>query len=127
MNLQAHFRKKLGTGFFGGEGFVLQKLTGNGTAFLEIDGDIIEKTLAQMCIRDSQSPAFAGNNMVNTHISVLVGCIVKYNTFFTDFPCSFMQGVYYDVFKTFIQILIPVSYTHLDVYKRQYHIHRRRK
>ena len=44
MNLQwAHFRKKLGTGFFGGEGFVLQKLTGNGTAFLEIDGDIIEK------------------------------------------------------------------------------------
>ncbi len=42
VNLQAHFRKKLGTGFFGGEGFVLQKLTGNGTAFLEIDGDIIE-------------------------------------------------------------------------------------
>ena len=46
VNLQAHFRKKLGPGFFGGEGFVLQKLTGNGTAFLEIDGDIIEKTLA---------------------------------------------------------------------------------
>ena len=46
VNLQAHFRKKLGTGFFGGEGFVLQKLTGNGMAFLEIDGDIIEKTLA---------------------------------------------------------------------------------
>lgn len=46
VELQAHFRKKLGVGFFGGEGFILQKLTGKGTAFLEIDGDIVEKTLA---------------------------------------------------------------------------------
>lgn len=46
VSLQMHFRKKLGAGFFGGEGFILQKVSGPGTAFLEIDGDIVEKTLA---------------------------------------------------------------------------------
>lgn len=46
VSLEMHFRKKLGTGFFGGEGFILQKITGPGTAFLEIDGDVVEKTLA---------------------------------------------------------------------------------
>lgn len=46
VTLQAHFRKKLGAGFFGGEGFILQKLSGPGTAFLEIDGDIVERILA---------------------------------------------------------------------------------
>lgn len=34
------FTKKLSTGFFGGEGFVLQGLSGSGSAFLEIDGDM---------------------------------------------------------------------------------------
>ncbi|OUJ19106.1 hypothetical protein AMET1_0758 [Methanonatronarchaeum thermophilum] len=33
------FQKKVGTGFFGGEGFVLQKLSGEGDAFVEIDGE----------------------------------------------------------------------------------------
>lgn len=46
VTVQAHFRKKLGTGFFGGEGFILQKIVGPGTSFLEIDGDVVEKTLA---------------------------------------------------------------------------------
>lgn len=31
---------------FGGEGFILQEITGHGTAFLEVDGDIVEKNLA---------------------------------------------------------------------------------
>lgn len=38
VELNIHFRKKLGTGFFGGEGFILQRLSGQGVAFLEIDG-----------------------------------------------------------------------------------------
>ena len=37
--------KKLGGGFFGGEGFFLQKYSGEGYAFLEIDGDVVEYTL----------------------------------------------------------------------------------
>ena len=39
------FTKKISAGFFGGEGFILQKATGNGMLFLEIDGDSIEKEL----------------------------------------------------------------------------------
>lgn len=46
VNLEMHFRKKLGAGLFGGEGFILQKFTGTGMLFLEIDGEVIEKTLA---------------------------------------------------------------------------------
>ena len=45
VNLDMHFRNKLGAGIFGGEGFILQKFTGNGIVFLEIDGEVIEKDL----------------------------------------------------------------------------------
>jgi len=38
VKLEMHFRKKLGAGLFGGEGFILQKITGPGTAFVEIPG-----------------------------------------------------------------------------------------
>lgn len=45
VNLQMHFRKKIGAGFFGGEGFILQKLSGNGMAFVELSGEITEMEL----------------------------------------------------------------------------------
>lgn len=38
--------KKLSSGFFGGEGFILQSLHGSGMAFLEADGDVVERVLA---------------------------------------------------------------------------------
>ncbi len=44
--IEIHFRKKLGTGLFGGEGFILQKLTGPGIVFLEIPGEVKEYNLA---------------------------------------------------------------------------------
>ena len=40
VELSMHFRKKLGAGLFGGEGFILQKLTGPGVAFVEIAGEV---------------------------------------------------------------------------------------
>lgn len=46
VNLSIHFNKKAGAGFFGGEGFIMQKLSGRGTAFIEIDGDLAEYELA---------------------------------------------------------------------------------
>lgn len=45
VELSVHFSKKLGAGFFGGEGFIMQRLSGSGTAFVEIDGDLIEYEL----------------------------------------------------------------------------------
>ena len=46
VNMAMHFRKKIGAGFFGGEGFIMQKLSGHGKVFLEIDGAAIKKELA---------------------------------------------------------------------------------
>ena len=40
VNLSVYFQKKIGAGFFGGEGFIMQKLSGNGIAFVEFDGHI---------------------------------------------------------------------------------------
>ena len=38
VNLSVHFQKKFASGFFGGEGFIMQRITGCGMVFLEIDG-----------------------------------------------------------------------------------------
>lgn len=46
VELSIHFNKKIGAGFFGGEGFIMQKLSGNGIAFVEVDGELVEYTLA---------------------------------------------------------------------------------
>jgi uncharacterized protein (TIGR00266 family) len=46
VTLDLAFQRRLGTGFFGGEGFVMQKLGGRGMAFLEIDGECLTKELA---------------------------------------------------------------------------------
>ena len=46
VEVSTFFQKKLGTGFFGGEGFVMQKLSGHGTAFIELDGSAVEYDLA---------------------------------------------------------------------------------
>lgn len=62
------FTKKLGTGFFGGEGFILQRLQGDGMAFVHAGGTIVKKEL---------------NNEV---LRVDTGCIV-----------SFTPGIDYDI------------------------------
>jgi len=46
VDLKIHFHKRLGAGLFGGEGFILQKVTGPGTAFFAIPGEVRERTLA---------------------------------------------------------------------------------
>lgn len=46
VTLNIAFTQRLGAGFFGGEGFILEKLTGPGTAFIHAGGDHIEFTLA---------------------------------------------------------------------------------
>ena len=42
VQLSTFFQKKIGSGVFSGEGFIMQKLTGNGTAFVEVDGSAIK-------------------------------------------------------------------------------------
>ncbi|MCY1632882.1 TIGR00266 family protein [Marinifilum sp. D737] len=43
--ISMHFNRKLGSGFFGGEGFILQKLQGDGKAFIHAGGTLIEHEL----------------------------------------------------------------------------------
>lgn len=45
VELSVFFQKKLGAGFFGGEGFIMQRLSGHGMAFLEFDGHVVEYNL----------------------------------------------------------------------------------
>lgn len=47
IELKVHFRKRLGRGFFGGEGFILQKIQGTGKAYLELAGEITEYELQE--------------------------------------------------------------------------------
>ena len=46
VNMSIHFQKNIGSGFFGGEGFIMQRFDGRGMLFLEIDGTLKEYDLA---------------------------------------------------------------------------------
>ena len=46
VELSVFFQKKLGSGLFGGEGFIMQRLSGQGLAFAEFDGHVVEYDLA---------------------------------------------------------------------------------
>ena len=46
VEVKIHLQKRLGAGLFGGEGFILQKVTGPGTAFFAIPGEVYARTLA---------------------------------------------------------------------------------
>jgi uncharacterized protein (TIGR00266 family) len=45
VQMEVHWQKRIGAGLFGGEGFLLQRLTGPGMFFAELDGEIVEYTL----------------------------------------------------------------------------------
>jgi len=46
VTLEIAWQKRLGAGLFGGEGFILQKVTGPGVVFLDLSGEVVEKDLA---------------------------------------------------------------------------------
>lgn len=46
IEMSVFFNKKLGTGFFCGEGFIMQRISGQGTVFAEFDGHVVEYELA---------------------------------------------------------------------------------
>lgn len=73
-------KRKLGTGLFGGEGFIMQKLEGDGMAFVHAGGMIIEKTLE-----------------VGEMIKVDTGCVVAY-TGRIDYDIEFVGGIRNTIF-----------------------------
>ncbi|MFY7945461.1 MAG: TIGR00266 family protein [Bacteroidia bacterium] len=75
VSIGIEFQRKLGTGLFGGEGFIMQKLEGDGMAFVHAGGHIMERTL---------SPGEV--------LKVDTGCIVAY-TRDIDYDIEFVKGV----------------------------------
>ena len=75
IDISVAFTKKLGAGFFGGEGFILQKLSGDGLAFIHAGGTLIKKTLK------------AGEKL-----KVDTGCLVAFETS-VDYNIEFVGGL----------------------------------
>ncbi|MBQ7972261.1 MAG: TIGR00266 family protein [Lachnospiraceae bacterium] len=74
VNQETHFQKKVAGGFLGGEGFVMQKFSGSGYVFLEVDGSTIEYELqaGQSMIVDTGSLA-AMDASVNLDVQMVKG------------------------------------------------------
>ena len=75
VQLSVAFVKKLGAGFFGGEGFILQKLTGPGLVFIHAGGDFVEFTLQP-----------------GESLQVETGCIVAFDET-VDYDIQFVGGI----------------------------------
>jgi len=75
IEIEMAFTKRLGAGFFGGEGFILQRLSGDGWAFIHAGGTVMSKTLA-----------------VGEHLNVDTGCLVALEQSVT-YDISMVKGV----------------------------------
>lgn len=75
VSIGIELQRRLGTGIFGGEGFIMQKLEGDGMAFLHAGGYIVEKELKQGDV-----------------LKVDTGCVVAY-TPGVDFDIEFIKGI----------------------------------
>lgn len=75
IEIEVAFTKRLGAGIFGGEGFILQRLTGDGWAFAHAGGTVIEKELAS-----------------GEQLRVDTGCLVAFATT-VDFDIQFIGGI----------------------------------
>jgi uncharacterized protein (TIGR00266 family) len=75
VSIGIEFQRKLGTGIFGGEGFIMQKLEGDGMAFVHAGGYVVEKTLQP-----------------GELLKIDTGCVVAY-TAGVDFDVEFIRGV----------------------------------
>lgn len=63
-----HFNRKLGAGFFGGEGFIMQRLTGDGLAFIHAGGTVIERHLHNETLRVDTGCVVAYENGIDFDI-----------------------------------------------------------
>lgn len=75
VSIGIEFQRKLGTGLFGGEGFIMEKLEGDGMAFVHAGGYVCERTLQQGEV-----------------LKIDTGCVVAY-TAGIDFDIEFIKGI----------------------------------
>jgi len=75
VSIGIEFQKRLGTGIFGGEGFIMEKLEGDGMAFMHAGGHVFERTLAS-----------------GELLKIDTGCLVAY-TSTVDYDIQFVGGI----------------------------------
>lgn len=75
VSIGIEFQKRLGTGIFGGEGFIMEKLEGDGMAFVHAGGHVFERELAP-----------------GELLKIDTGCVVAY-TSGVDFDIQFVGGI----------------------------------
>ena len=80
VSIGIEFQKRLGTGFFGGEGFIMQKLEGDGLAFVHSGGTILKRTLSS-----SES------------LKIDTGCLVAFDST-VDYDIEFVGGIKNTIF-----------------------------
>lgn len=80
VSISIEFQRKLGTGLFGGEGFIMQRLEGDGMAFMHAGGHIVEKHL-----------------QAGEVLKIDTGCIVGF-TYGVDYNIEFVGGIRNTIF-----------------------------
>jgi uncharacterized protein (TIGR00266 family) len=99
VDLSVHFNQKLGKGLFGGEGFIMQRLSGQGMAFLECDGSLVRYELApgqSMVVDTGNVLGFSGNvdmriERIQGAKNVMFGGEGLFNTVLTGPGTIFLQ------------------------------------
>ncbi len=117
VTLSTFFQKKLGVGFLAGEGFIMQKLSGSGIAFLEIDGSAVEYDLApgQTMVIDTGNLAIADSTCdidvvtVKGVKNVLLGGEGFFHTVVTGPGKITLQTMPLSSFVATISALLPTS------------------
>ena len=115
VQLSVFFQNKALTGFFGGEGFIMQKLSGHGIAFIEIDGSAVEYRLeaGQRLIVDTGNVAMVDSTVsidvqrVKGAKNLLFGGEGLFNTLLTGPGRVVIQTMPISGFAAFIASLLP--------------------
>jgi len=117
VDLSLHFNQKLGSGFFGGEGFIMQRLSGQGMAFLECDGSLVRYDLApgqSMVVDTGNVLGFTGNvrleiQRIKGAKNILLGGEGLFNTILTGPGTIYLQTMPLATLVDIIAAHIPTS------------------
>lgn len=117
VQLSIHFKQKLGAGLFGGEGFIMQKLSGQGMAFVEIDGSVVEYDLApgQQIVVDTGNLAAMSETctmaiqQIKGAKNILFGGEGLFNTVITGPGKVYLQSMPISALATALIPYIPTS------------------
>ena len=101
LTLGVAFQKKFGAGLFGGEGFIMQRISGDGLVFIEIDGACIKKELQpgeQLIVDTGFIAAYTGNCSIDVQMvkgvkNVLFGGEGLFNTVITGPGTVWLQSM----------------------------------